>query len=504
MPAELLRRSRLVYPHRTLESYHEMLLQDLKTSQELTAVALQKEQARQAMYYNRRNARRGVPFKINQLVWVYRPARGAKMTKLAHRWRGPGQVLEAAGYDNYRVKVLDTGRELITRCSFLLPYYYPTHLLQQMAKDIAVNLREEAVAPADIDSDKETDAEKSVGTTSEPGVAEGRARQSNQLRKIMRDLSPGRALAPGTALDRRIEDRIDTLLGGVEDSTSPWEAEVVPDSGGHEVPLRESAVDDNRGRDEAAIEDEEPVVYVFAGQGRRGADSLVSVRPRVTRIQPEEVVVEQRRRRYRTRTGRYALESEVQIFGAGRVDADSDKLWINQDDYEQLWREGRMRSCRNDGSETIRSRTAEDTISMPTAVNLRQGEEVDTTQFNQRARTVTVMTKIAQEEQQRREERAEDSSRSNEEQTVSEEDGLQDNDRKMAKTGAVSESDDLDDGEDWKSVVRSRVPSRRADKQRRHSGSTLEQEGRRSRRLDGGESSQKVAAAEDRRFPEEP
>ncbi|ETI53926.1 hypothetical protein F443_03212 [Phytophthora nicotianae P1569] len=62
------------------------------------------------------------------------------------------------------------------------------------------------------------------------------------------------------------------------------------------------------------------------------------------------------------------------------------------------------------------------------------------------------MTKIAQEEQQRREERAEDSSRSNEEQTVSEEDGLQDNDRKMAKTGAVSESDDLDDGEDWKSV----------------------------------------------------
>ncbi|ETM00267.1 hypothetical protein L917_02992 [Phytophthora nicotianae] len=114
------------------------------------------------------------------------------------------------------------------------------------------------------------------------------------------------------------------------------------------------------------------------------------------------------------------------------------------------------------------------------------------------------MTKIAQEEQQRREERVEDSSRSNEEQTVSEEDGLQDNDRKMAKTGAVSESDDLDDGEDWKSVVRSRVPSRRADKQRRHSGSTLEQEGRRSRRLDGGESSQKVAAAEDRRFPEEP
>eukprot|EP00644_Phytophthora_capsici_P011975 jgi/Phyca11/15242/fgenesh1_pg.PHYCAscaffold_12_\ len=49
--------------------------------------------------------------------------------------------------------MLETDHELITHCSFLLSYYYPTHLLDEMAKDIALDLREEAVAAADIDSE---------------------------------------------------------------------------------------------------------------------------------------------------------------------------------------------------------------------------------------------------------------------------------------------------------------------------------------------------------------
>jgi hypothetical protein len=159
-PAALLRRSRLVHPHRKLEAYHEALLQDLKTARELAAVALQKEQARQAMYYNRRNILPHAPFRPDQLVWVYRPARGPKITKFGHRWRGPSQVVEAAGYDNYLVRMLETGKELVTHCSFLLFYYYPTHLLDQMARDIELDLRDEAVVAADADSeDEEQDAE---------------------------------------------------------------------------------------------------------------------------------------------------------------------------------------------------------------------------------------------------------------------------------------------------------------------------------------------------------
>ncbi|GMF59892.1 unnamed protein product [Phytophthora fragariaefolia] len=99
-----------------------------------------------------------------------------------------------------------------------------------------------------------------------------------------------------------------------------------------------------------AGEDDEPVVYVFAGRGRRGVDSLVSLQPRIPRLQPNEKVMECRRRRYRTRTGRYAMEFEVQRLGSDLISG-SDMLWISQRDYEELWREGRIKSQQeeNDG-----------------------------------------------------------------------------------------------------------------------------------------------------------
>ncbi|KAI9992927.1 hypothetical protein PInf_014869 [Phytophthora infestans] len=89
-PAELLRRSRLEYPHNDLGTYHEALIDDLQKAQGLAALALQKEQ-----------------------------------------------------FDH----------ELVTHCSFLLCYYYPTHLLDEMAKDFDMALREEAITAADIDSE---------------------------------------------------------------------------------------------------------------------------------------------------------------------------------------------------------------------------------------------------------------------------------------------------------------------------------------------------------------
>ncbi|GMF50237.1 unnamed protein product [Phytophthora fragariaefolia] len=67
-PAELLRRSRLTYPNSTLAEIHEVLMRDLETPRELVAVALQKEQARQAIYYNRRNACHREYFRMGQLV----------------------------------------------------------------------------------------------------------------------------------------------------------------------------------------------------------------------------------------------------------------------------------------------------------------------------------------------------------------------------------------------------------------------------------------------------
>ncbi|KAE9202806.1 hypothetical protein PF004_g18315 [Phytophthora fragariae] len=98
--------------------------------------------------------------------------------------------------------------------------------------------------------------------------------------------------------------------------------------------------------------DEAERIYVFPGRGRRGADSLVARQPRLARIQPGEAVVEHRRRRYRTRTGRYVLEFEVQRLG-DRPDAGvPQRLWINQQDYEKLWSEGQVRSEQAEGKDS--------------------------------------------------------------------------------------------------------------------------------------------------------
>ncbi|KAI9992924.1 hypothetical protein PInf_014866 [Phytophthora infestans] len=109
-PAELLRRSRLEYPHNDLGTYHEALIDDLQKAQGLAALALQKEQ-----------------------------------------------------FDH----------ELVTHCSFLLCYYYPTHLLDEMAKDFDMALREEAITAADIDSEDDAQGRASEAEEQKTDTEEG-------------------------------------------------------------------------------------------------------------------------------------------------------------------------------------------------------------------------------------------------------------------------------------------------------------------------------------------
>lgn len=92
-PSELLRRSRLGNPGRSIEEYHAVLIDDLKMARVLAKEALEKEQARQAIYYNQRKVRQKASYAPKQLVWVYRPSRGPGITKFRHRWRGPAQVM---------------------------------------------------------------------------------------------------------------------------------------------------------------------------------------------------------------------------------------------------------------------------------------------------------------------------------------------------------------------------------------------------------------------------
>ncbi|GMF35045.1 unnamed protein product [Phytophthora fragariaefolia] len=96
-------------------------------------------------------------------------------------------------------------------------------------------------------------------------------------------------------------------------------------------------------RQTKAATEEEAQMYVFASTGRQGVDSFDSPQPRLDRIRPDEAVVERRRRRYRTHTGRYTLEFKIECVGH-RPDERARRTWINQRDYEQLWRDRRLQS----------------------------------------------------------------------------------------------------------------------------------------------------------------
>ncbi|POM61781.1 Retrovirus-related Pol Polyprotein [Phytophthora palmivora] len=130
---------------RQLRSPKELLLRHrhMATARQLADLVIAQEQARQAKYYNKRNVRKFEHLKPGMLVWLYKPPRGAGATKLVHRWVGPAKILEDAGFDNFRLLRLDTRAEVIAHCSFLVSYFYPTHLLGDVAEQIMEELADE-------------------------------------------------------------------------------------------------------------------------------------------------------------------------------------------------------------------------------------------------------------------------------------------------------------------------------------------------------------------------
>jgi hypothetical protein len=119
--------------------------------------------------------------------------------------------------------------------------------------------------------------------------------------------SPVRAYARTGALDTEL----DADMEGEEDRQ-----QVTEDTAGRNTEAT-AAPTSNPEQQHVPDEGDDVRVYAFANQGRRGVDSLVSRRPRLERLQSRDRVVEVRRRRYRTRTGRYVLEFEVRRLNGG-------------------------------------------------------------------------------------------------------------------------------------------------------------------------------------------
>ncbi|KAE9289896.1 hypothetical protein PR003_g25429 [Phytophthora rubi] len=147
-PNELLRRAEVTEAGE-LPAYHANLLRAMKRSHECAEHARQREQERQARYYNRR-ARSKRQFQAGDVVWMYNPPRGKNATKFVHQWMGPLRILEPAGYDNFVLTREDKNGKtetLIAHVSFLISSHYPEALLTQVARDIDEQLADEDRRP---------------------------------------------------------------------------------------------------------------------------------------------------------------------------------------------------------------------------------------------------------------------------------------------------------------------------------------------------------------------
>ncbi|KAE8975983.1 hypothetical protein PF002_g24308 [Phytophthora fragariae] len=300
-----------------------------------------------------------------------------------------------------------------------------------MAQDIALDLREEAIAAADIDpEDEESVPQEMPSTASEvSGVAQPASAtvEADEQRPADRGLQvqPGVEAAPASAPRRAGQKRKQAakpavqqgLLDEADDTTdattrtsrrkkarpartasNSTQRDGVASRTRARIRLapytNEEAAGDRAGRDESPVRayaragvldpessnevadqyadtvmEEAPVAEHAAEQprgmnqqqedamtpSRRGEEQPgdVTVQPAPAhvpdegdeepRIYPQEKVVEVRRRRYRTRTGRYVLEFEVRKASADGGASRPETIWINHKDYEQLWVDGRLR-----------------------------------------------------------------------------------------------------------------------------------------------------------------
>ncbi|POM78808.1 Retrotransposable element [Phytophthora palmivora] len=114
---------------RQLRSPNELLLRHrhMATARQLADLVIAQEQARQAKYYQAECPQ----------------VRTLETRNLVHRWVSPAKILEDAGFDNFRLLRLDTRVEVIAHCSFLVSYFYPTHLLGEVAEQIMEELADE-------------------------------------------------------------------------------------------------------------------------------------------------------------------------------------------------------------------------------------------------------------------------------------------------------------------------------------------------------------------------
>lgn len=361
-----------------LDEYHQNLTNMLALNQRIARQAMEKEQARQAVYYNRgvRSMRR---FKTGDLVWVHKPPREQGLTKLVHQWMGPMEIVGPTGYDNFCLRRCDQerwGDTLIAHSSFLVCYYYPVDRLRALSDDLLDELDEEVSGergailqqlqpdnaagvmetrdPQDLRGQQQRNLPpnapahapepvRQLGRSSENPVhhtAEFAARGPRRVHfeAVTAKRSQGRRHEPrqGEARSQQIshESRGRSQSAnheGVEDGSDEPHAASTPDAGSVDEPP-------------AGCQSVSPVIYSFVVRSRPAQAPERAVE--VIRLN-NSPVIGHRGRLCRNRAGHYVLEFEITDVDATRRHPQSrstmaTRKWISIDEFEQLWRQRRV------------------------------------------------------------------------------------------------------------------------------------------------------------------
>ncbi|KAE8982744.1 hypothetical protein PR001_g23636 [Phytophthora rubi] len=137
-PNELLRRDQVTQAG-PAQAYYDRLVESMQFAISAASRPTAKEQLQRARYYNRK-VRSQREFKSGDLVWFYSPPRGPKFK---HRWIGPVEVIDDAGYDNLLVRRHDQdgdSEDLIVHSSFVVSYYCPEETLTTSVNDFLIEL----------------------------------------------------------------------------------------------------------------------------------------------------------------------------------------------------------------------------------------------------------------------------------------------------------------------------------------------------------------------------
>eukprot|EP00644_Phytophthora_capsici_P010828 jgi/Phyca11/104618/e_gw1.9.585.1 len=171
-----------------LNEYHRRLLQTMKESHASAECAREREQARQASYYERK-VRQKRAFKPGDHVWMFKPPRGPRASKFVHQWIGPLRVIEDAGYDNLLLEREDgeNAERLIAHVSFLVSYHHPADFLTTTATDIVTELEREN---AGDNGEHATAAETTSGTTTASVHATAAVRGTKRSRETVANEEP--------------------------------------------------------------------------------------------------------------------------------------------------------------------------------------------------------------------------------------------------------------------------------------------------------------------------